>query len=84
MEEKLKSLQKTSTNDDIKKYFQKVFELKSIGKEFPVNFDMVWQLVYARKEEAVRSLKDTFIEDIDYQFLRKNAENPLGFIPICL
>jgi hypothetical protein len=31
--------------------------------------------VYSRKEEAVRSLKRDFIEGVDYQILRKNAEN---------
>ena len=74
-------LTKTSTENEIKAYFQKVLDLKQSGEEFPVDLELVWPLVYGRKEEATRSLRDEFIESVDYQVLRKNAENPLGGRP---
>lgn len=60
----------------IKNYFQSVFELSQSGEEFPVYLDDVYPLVYARYDNAVRSLtSDTqFIEGIDYQPLRMNEE----------
>jgi len=74
-------LSKSSTPEQVKNYFQQVFELKQSGKEFPVNLDEVWPLVYRRKEEAVRVLKSDFIKNEDFnmqvvenQFLRRNAE----------
>ena len=68
------TLTKSSTETEIKTYFKKVLELKQSGEEFPVNLELVWPLVYARKEEATRALKSEFIEDVDYQVLPKNAE----------
>lgn len=40
-------------------------------------------LVYGRKEEAVRALtsNEQFMQNVDYQVLRKNAENPKGGRP---
>jgi phage antirepressor YoqD-like protein len=67
-------LTKESTENEIKAYFQKVLELKQSGEEFPVNLEPVWPLVYGRKEEATRALKEEFIEDVDFQALRRNAE----------
>ena len=55
--------------------------MRHAGKEFPVNLDEVWPLVYNRKDNAVRVLTENFIEGIDYQFVRKEAENPLGGRP---
>jgi phage antirepressor YoqD-like protein len=75
------TLTKSSTENEIKTYFKKVLELKQSGEEFPVNLELVWPLVYARKEEAVRALTSDFIQSIDYQVLRKNAENPVGGRP---
>ena len=44
--------------------------------EFPVNLDDVWPLVFGRKQEAVRALKNDklFVENIDFQPLRKDAQ----------
>lgn len=74
-------LTKQSTAQDIKAYFEEVLKLSKDSKEFPVNLDEVWPLVFGRKEEAVRALKNDrlFVENIDYQVLRKNAENPDSF-----
>lgn len=65
-----------TTSDDLKAYFSKIMELSKSGEKFPVDLDEVWPLVYGRKEEAVRALNSNnlFLKDIDYQFLRKNAE----------
>jgi hypothetical protein len=68
------SLQKSSSQEQMKTYFEKVFELKQTGKDFPVNLDEVWPLVYTRKQEAIRALKEMFFENIDYQTLRRNAQ----------
>ena len=76
-------LSKQSSDNDIKRYFEAVLELSKSDNEFPINLDEVWMLVYGRKEEAVRALTQgqQFIENIDYQVLRKNAENPNGGRP---
>lgn len=46
------------------------------SKEFPVNLDDVWPLVYSAKEKAVRALKsnDLFLQNVDYQVLAQNGE----------
>lgn len=67
-------LQKSSTPEQVKTYFQKVFELKQTGKEFPVDLDHVWPLVYQRKDYAVKDLLRNFIENDDYQAFRQKAE----------
>jgi hypothetical protein len=66
-------LNKLSTPNMIKKYFLKVFELSKSSEEFPVDLDDVWQLVYPRKDHAIRELKKSFIEGEDYNLL-KNGE----------
>lgn len=78
-------LTKQSTDQEIKAYFEEVLKLSKDSEEFPVNLDDVWPLVFGRKEEAVRALKNDrlFVENIDYQFLRKNAENPDSFTQGC-
>lgn len=76
-------LTKQSTAQDIKAYFEEVLKLSKNSKEFPVNLDEVWPLVYSRKDKAVRALKEGefFFEGIDYQPLPQNGErlnrNPL-------
>lgn len=77
------SLTKASSNDDLKRYFAAVLEISRSGNEFPIDLDEVWMLTYGRKEEAVRALttSEQFLQGIDYQVLRKNAENPNGGRP---
>lgn len=76
----MKELTKTSTSAEIKQYFNAILKLSKASEEFPVNLDEVWPLVYGRKEEAVRSLTSApqFIEGVDYQVLRRNAEQRTG------
>ncbi len=73
-------LGKQAEQAQLKQYFTKVFELAELGKEFPISLDDVWPLVYNRKEEAVRALKqgNMFTEGFDYQVLRRNAEQKTG------
>ena len=70
-------LTKQSTDQEIKAYFEEVLRLSKDSKEFPVNLDDVWPLVYSAKEKAVRALKsnDLFLQGIDYQVLATNGEN---------
>lgn len=70
-------LTKQSTAQEIKAYFEEVLKLSKDSKEFPVNLDDVWPLVYSAKEKAVRALKsnDLFLQNVDYQVLAKNGEN---------
>lgn len=70
-------LTKQSTDQEIKAYFEEVLRLSRDSEEFPVNLDDVWPLVFGRKQEAVRALRNDrlFVENIDYQVLRKNAQN---------
>ena len=72
--ERQPALTKSSTEIEIKTYFKKVLSLKQSGEEFPVNLELVWPLAYLRKEEAVRALRSVFINNVDYQALRRNAE----------
>ena len=68
-------LSKESSSEEIKSYFHAVLRLSQDDNEFPINLDEVWPLVYSEKSKAVRSLKENFIEDIDYQVLAQNGEN---------
>lgn len=74
-------LTKQSTENEIVSYFRGVRELSLSGKEFPVNFDEVWCIVYKDRRTAVAELKDKFLQDIDYQTVRKKVEssNIAGF-----
>lgn len=76
-------LTKESSATEIKRYFKAVLKLSQSYQEFPVNLDEVFPLVYNRKGEAVRALlsDSQFMQDVDYQVLRKNAENPNGGRP---
>lgn len=76
-------LSKESSESEIKAYFNAVLKLSQSDDEFPINLDEVWMLVYGRKEEAVRVLtsSEQFIENVDYQVLRRNAENLKGGRP---
>lgn len=78
-------LTKQSTDQEIKAYFEEVLRMSRDSEVFPVNLDDVWPLVFGRKEEAVRALKNDrlFVENIDYQVLRRNAENPDSFTQRC-
>lgn len=50
----------------IKSYFQGILKLTRENKEFPVDLDDVWMLAYAEKSKAVRALRESFIENIDF------------------
>lgn len=73
----IQQLTKQSTDLEIKAYFEEVLKLAKDSKEFPVNLDDVWPLVYSAKEKAVRALKtnDLFLQNVDYQVLAQNGEN---------
>ena len=62
-------LTKQSTDQEIKAYFEEVLKLSKDSEEFPVNLDDVWPLVFGRKQEAVRALRNDklFVEYIDFQ-----------------
>ena len=45
----------------LKLAYNKIFELKQSGEEFPVNFDDVWPLVFSRRDKAISTLKSNFI-----------------------
>lgn len=66
----------------IKDYFDGVLKLYKSGEEFPVNLDYVWPLAYGRKSDAVEALQKNFMQDIDYQVLRQNPQNPNGGRPV--
>jgi hypothetical protein len=75
------TLTKSSAENEIKTYFQKVLELKQSGEEFPVNLELIWPLVYGKKSDAVEVLKRDFIQCVDYQVLRRNPQNSVGGRP---
>lgn len=59
-------LTKTSTSDELRNYFNAVLNIAKNNEKFPINLDEVWMLVYAKKSNAVRELKKSFIEGEDY------------------
>lgn len=69
-------LTKQSTAKEIKAYFEEVLKLSKDSKEFPVNLEEVWPLVYTEKGKAVRALKsnELFVEGIDFILLAKNGK----------
>lgn len=72
---------KESSNEQLKQYFDGILSLYRSGNQFPVNLDEVWPLVYSRKSDAVEVLQKDFIQDVDYQVLRQNPQNPNGGRP---
>lgn len=66
-------LNKQSSEEQIKMYFNGILELSKSNEKFPVNLDDVWMLVYSERSKAVRALKDNFIEGIDYQPYAQNG-----------
>lgn len=77
-------LSKSSTEEQLKQYFIGIVELNKSSEEFPINLDDIWPIAYNRRQEAVRALTDEssgFMQDLDYQFLRKNAQNYEGHTP---
>ena len=72
----VQQLTKQSNAQEIKAYFEEVLKLSKDSKEFPVNLDEVWPLVYAEKGKAVRALKsnELFVEGIDFILLAQNGK----------
>lgn len=74
-------LSKSSTNEEIKSYFNAILKLAKASEKYPVNLDEVWMLVYGRKSDATDALQRDFVENDDYQVLRQNPQNPQGGRP---
>lgn len=68
------TLTKSSSESDLKRYFNAVLELSKEDNKFPVNLNEVWPLVYSAKEKAVRALKQNFFENEDFITLAQNGE----------
>ena len=67
-------LTKTSDHIMIRDYFRGGLELSRQSKQFPVDLEDIWPLVYSRKDAATRELQKNFIEGIDYQLLHQKVE----------
>ena len=64
-----------SSEAQLKAYFNGLLAIaRTQTNDFPVNLEDVWRLVYERKDNAIRSLKRYFLQDVDYQVFRQNAE----------
>lgn len=74
-------LTKDSSRNEIENYFRVILQLSKSKEEFPINLNDVWALIYSQKSDAVSALKKGFIQDIDYQVLRQNPQNPQGGRP---
>jgi hypothetical protein len=75
-------LTKESSESEIKAYFDAVLKLSQLDNEFPINFNEVWMLVYQDKRSAIFELKDKFIQDVDFQTVRRKVEasNVAGYV----
>lgn len=71
-------LTKASNSNEIRAYFEGVMRLASTNEKFPVNLDEVWPLVYNHRKDAIRVLKTHFMEGVDFQPERKNAQRSGG------
>ena len=67
-------LTKSSSNEDLKRYFTAVLELSQSDNKFPINLDEVWMLVYSQKKHAVRELKKNFFENEDFVTVPQNGQ----------
>ena len=67
-------LSKESSESEINAYFNVVLKLSQSDNEFPINLDEVCPLVYSERSKAVRALKETYIENVDYIPLAQNGE----------
>lgn len=75
-------LTKSSSGEEIKKYFAAILKLAKASEEFPVNLDEVWMLVYKNRDDAVKSLKRDFVEGEDYiPFRQKSVPENQQFNP---
>jgi hypothetical protein len=70
---------KQGDTSKVKKFFEIIFSKENKGNIFPVDLDDVFQIVYERKDHAVRALKADFIEDVDYQIFPKNGDRKTAF-----
>lgn len=59
-------LSKSSSNEDLKRYFTAVLELSKADNKFPINLDEVWMLVYSERSKAIRALRKSFFEGEDF------------------
>ena len=59
-----------SDQNQLRLYFEKIFQLHESGESFPSNIDEVWPLVYERRDYALRILRSEFIESEDYNLLQ--------------
>lgn len=75
-------LTKETSEGDLRRYFETILRLSENNEAFPVNLDDVWPLVYSNKANAVAVLRRAFIENVDYQVLMQNNENPTGGRPV--
>ena len=66
-------LDKNSSVEDIRMYFEGILRLYQSNEKFPVDLDEVWMLVYSEKGKAVRALKKSFYEGEDY-YLAQNGK----------
>lgn len=87
-------LSKSSTEEQLKQYFMGIVELNKSSEEFPINLDDIWPIGYTRKNDAVRTLRNEFLEGedfivrdasqlSDFQRLRKNAQQNNEGLDFC-
>lgn len=70
----MNQLTKSSTNEEIKAYFNAILRLAKASEKYPVNLDEVWMLVYTRRDSAIDALKRDFIENDDFVTVRNSPE----------
>ena len=72
------ALTKTGNPSDIEHYFRGVSGSDKQNEELSVNLDDVWQLCYAEKGKAVRALRASFIENVDFMVIAQNCKQDWG------
>ena len=59
-------LTKDSTAEQLRAYFEFLLKLYRSNEKYPVDLDSVWMVVYSRRDKALASLREIFIEGVDY------------------
>ena len=71
-------LTRKSVPSDIERYFRGVLALDQQDKVFSVNLDDVWQLAYSERGKAVKSLKQNFIDNVDFISIAQSGKTATG------
>lgn len=60
---------------DLQSYFEGIHRAENSGVPFPVDFDVIWPMVFTEKRNAKRSLLEQCVEGIHFSLLKNEQRN---------